>query len=207
MRLIATVYKDTNYGGEYRYIHNDVSSFGNVLGFNDKVSSIKIFRGNHYVDGDKIRFWENTNFSGGYLDLGPGDYPNIHVQPFSFKDKISSADFVPGIPPTQALIVRLEIHIYQDANYGGQRREILVSERKLSMQGFDNKLSSLRIVAGEDYQAGWVANFYQHPDYAGGILQPGDFGPGTNIPNVKADPYKFDDTISSIKIFQGGVGS
>jgi hypothetical protein len=47
-----------------------------------------------------------------------------------------------------------------------------------------------------------VANFYQHVDYAGGILQPGNFGPGTNIPNLNVDPYKFNDVISSIKIFQ-----
>ena len=202
MRLIAKVYQHANYGGEYRYIHNDVSSFGNVLGFNDKVSSIKIYRGNNYVDGDKIRFYQHADFSGGYLDLGPGAYPNIHVQPFSFGDKISSADFLPVGIPSYPLTVRLEIHIYQHANYGGQRREILVSESKLSRQGFNDKLSSLRIFAGEDYEAGWVANFYQHVDYAGGILQPGNFGPGTNIPNVNADPYKFNDVISSIKIFQ-----
>ena len=205
MRLIAKVHQDTNYGGEYRYIHSDVSNFGNVLGFNDKVSSIRIYRGNDYVAGDKIRFYQNVNFSGGYLDLGPGEYPNIHVQPFSFGDKISSADFLPVDTGSNPLTVRLDIHIYQNANFDGQRREILVSESRLAKQGFNDKVSSLRIFAGEDYAPGWVANFYQHVDYAGGILQPGNFGPGTNIANSSAAPYKFNDVISSIRIFQEDI--
>jgi hypothetical protein len=33
------------------------------------------------------KVYQHADFSGGYLDLGPGEYPNIHVQPLSFGDK------------------------------------------------------------------------------------------------------------------------
>lgn len=202
MRLVAIVYQHVDYGGEYRYIHRDVASFGNELGFNDKVSSIRVYPANDYQSGDKIRFYQHSNFEGGYLELGPGFYRNIHAQPYSFGDKISSADFLPIVPTPFNMTIRLHVHIYQHVNYGGQTREILVSESRLSRQGFNDKVSSIRVFAGEDYQPGWVANFYQHKDYAGGMLQPGDFGPGTNIPDLTKAPYKFNDVISSIRIMQ-----
>jgi hypothetical protein len=46
-----------------------------------------------------------------------------------------------------------------------------------------------------------VCDFYQHANYAGGMLQPGAFGPGINIANISAAPYSFNDIISSVKIY------
>jgi len=205
-RLIAKVFQHVNYAGEYRWLHQDVPSFGDVLGFNDKVSSIVVYRAPNYLEGDKIRFYQHANYQGGYLELGPGNYPNIHVQPLSFGDKISSADFYPvGIQPV-ASAVRLEVHIFQHVNYAGQMREILFSEPSLPSQGFNDKVSSIRIFAGPSYEAGYVANFFQHVNYAGGMLQPGYFGPGTAIPNLKSPPYAFNDVISSVKISMGAIG-
>ncbi|PCI78208.1 MAG: hypothetical protein COB20_06925 [SAR86 cluster bacterium] len=202
MRLIAKIFQHVDYGGSYRYLHKDVNSFGGELGFNDKVSSIIIYRGGSYADGDKIRFYQHANYTGGYLDLGPGYYPNIHIQPYSFGDKISSADFSVAAPVSGSFIVRLSIHIYQHVDYGGQSREILTNESKLSRQGFNDKVSSIRIFQGDEYEPGYVANFYQHADYGGGILQPGNFGPGTNIPSLTQAPFSFNDVISSVRTFR-----
>lgn len=202
MRLVAKVYQHVNYGGEYRYIHTDVRTFVDELGFNDKVSSIIVYPAHDYVQGDKIRFYQHINFQGSYLDLGPGYYPDIHIQPYSFGDRISSADFMPVVPAPSTFALPLEVHIYQHVNYGGQKREILTSESNLINQGFNDRVSSIRILAGDSYSQGWVANFYQHKDYAGGMLQPGNFGPGVNIPDLTKAPYSFNDTISSVKIMQ-----
>ncbi len=200
-RLFAKIYKNSGYQGTYRWLRRDIGDFQQI-GFNDKVSSIIIYKGNHYQEGDYIRFHQNVGYGGGYLDLEPGYYPNIHVQPFSFGDKISSASFNPNVATGSSKIVRLWIRIYQNINYGGQFRDILGNERKLSNLGFNDKVSSLKVYAGEDYLAGWVGDFYQHANYSGGMLQPGGFGPGTRIPKLSVAPYSFNDVISSVKIHQ-----
>lgn len=200
-RIFAKVFQDINYAGQYRWIRDDIGNFVNDIGFNDTVSSIIVYRGNDFQAGDTIRFYENVNFGGGYLDLGPGYYPNIHVQPFSFGDKISSADVLPSPSAQSGLGVRLMVRIFENVNYGGQYRDILLSEANLNNMGFNDKVSSIRVFAGEDYAPGWVCDFFQHANYAGGVLQPGRFAPGTNIPNIAAAPYSFNDVISSVKIY------
>jgi hypothetical protein len=199
-KIFAKVFEHVNYAGQYRYIKDDISNFGTQLGFNDKVSSIIVYKGNSYTLGDKIRFFVDS-FSGGYMDLEPGYYPNIHVQPFSFGDKITSADILPYTTPAPAITVRLMVRVYEHVNYSGQFRDLLTSESNFERIGFNDKVSSLRVMAGEDYAAGWVCDFYQHANYAGGMLQPGAFGPGINIANISAAPYSFNDIISSVKIY------
>ena len=200
-RLFAQVFQHPNFGGEYRWLVDDVGNFQNDIGFNDTVTSIRVYKGNNYVLGDKIRFFENPNYDGGYLDLGPGHYPNIKIQPFSFDDKISSANFYPAVDDAVNLTVRLRIRLYENSNYSGQFREVLQSEANFANIGFDNKVSSIRVFAGEDYATGWVCDFYEHPGYAGGLLQPGGFPVGTNLANIHAAPYSFGDKISSVRIY------
>lgn len=201
-RIFAKVFQHINYAGEYRWIRDDVGNFVNDIGFNDTVSSIIVYRGNDYQAGDTIRFHEHVNFEGGYLDLGPGYYPNIHAQPFSFADKISSANVLPALNMQPPLGIQLMVRIYEHINYGGQYRDILLSEENLNNVGFNDKVSSIRVFAGEDYSPGWVCDFFQHANYAGGLLQPGRFGPGTNIPNIAVAPYSFNDVISSVRIYK-----
>ena len=200
-KLFAKVFEHANYSGQYRWIRSDVQNVVSELGFNDKISSIIVYRGNHYETGDTVRFYQHVYFSGGYLDLGPGYYPNIHVQPYTFGDKISSINIDPLPLPSSGLGVRLMVRIYQHINYGGQYRDLLFSENNLHDTGFNDKVSSIRVFAGEDYAPGWVCNFYQHANYSGGMLQPGQFGPGTNLSNIAAVPYSFNDEISSVKIY------
>jgi len=198
-RLFAKVYQHTNYGGQYRWIRRDVRNFVNELGFNDKVSSIIVYRGNHYEIGDTMRFYQHVNYGGGYLELGPGYYPNIHVQPHSFGDKISSVDVVPTT--SSGLVVRLKIRIYQHINYDGQYRDLLLSEHNLNNVGFNDTVSSIQVRPGEDYAVGWVCDFFKHVNYAGDKLQGGPFGPWAFLPNIKEAPYSFNDVISSVRIY------
>ncbi len=149
-----------------------------------------------------MRFFQHINYLGGYLDLEPGFYPNIHIQPYSFGDKISSIDALANGNPTPSITVRLRVRLYQHINYGGQYRDILLSENNLNDVGFNDTVSSIRIFAGEDYVPGFVCDFFQHANYTGGQLQPGAFGPGTNIPNIAQAPYTFNDIISSVRIYQ-----
>ncbi len=204
-RLFAKVFQNENYSGQYRFITEDVSNISTSLGFNDKISSIIVYRGNDYVAGDKIRFYEHPNFEGGYLDLEPGSYRNIHVQPFSFGDKISSVDFQPPPMWKPTIVSRLRVRVYEHVNYGGEYRDLLQSEPNFGNIGLNDKVSSLRVFAGEDYSdfgGGWVCDFFENPDYTGPKLQPGGFAPGAALPNISVAPYSFNDRISSMSIYQ-----
>ncbi|PRP97620.1 Beta/Gamma crystallin [Enhygromyxa salina] len=199
-RLFAQVFEHANFGGQSRFLRSDTVSFPNQLGFNDKISSIIIYKGNDYRKGDVIRFYANTHFVGGYLELGPGRYANIHVAPFSFGGKISSADFHPYQPLAPGLGVRLMVRVYEHVNFNGQFRDLLLSEPNFNRIGFSDKVSSVRIWQGEDYRQGDVANFYQHVNYSGALLQPANFGPGTSIPNIAVAPYSFNDSVRSMRV-------
>ena len=199
-RLFARIFENTNYGGQNRWLQADVANFPSELGFNDKVSSIIVYKGKNYQPGDTIRFYQDVGFTGGFLDLGPGYYANIHIQPYTFGDIISSAHFLPQAGPTSELTVRLTIRLYEHASYQGQYRDVLATETNLNNLGFNDTVSSIRVFAGEDYEAGWVCDFFEHADFGGGKLQPGQFGPGTNLPNIGAAPYLFNDKISSVRI-------
>ncbi|MBA7493213.1 hypothetical protein ES702_03769 [subsurface metagenome] len=201
-RLFAKVYQHANFGGQYRWIRSDVRHFVNELGFNDQVSSINIYRGNDYQVGDTMRFYQDVNFGGGYLELGLGHYPNIHVQPYSFGDTISSVDVLPRAPHSHPLNVKLVVQIYQHINYGGQYRDLLFSENNLVNVGFNDTVSSIRITAGEDWDPSWVCDFFEHANYSGGQLSPGRFGHGTNLPNIAAPPHSFNDKISSVRFYR-----
>jgi hypothetical protein len=202
-RLFAKVFQHDNFTGQHRFITEDVGNISTSLGFNDTISSIIVYRGNDYVAGDKIRFYEHPNFEGGYLDLEPGSYRNIHVQPFSFGDKISSVDFHPPVMGHPSIISRLRIRVYEHVNYGGQYRDLLQSLPDFGDVGLNDKISSLRVFAGEDYgTGGWVCDFFENPDYTGPKLQPGSFAPGAALPNISVAPYSFNDRISSMRIYQ-----
>jgi hypothetical protein len=76
-RLYAALYEHVHVFGQRRFITESVSNFG-LIGFNDRVSSIAVFKGRDFQKGDKIRFFEHAHYQGGFLDLGPGYYLSIH---------------------------------------------------------------------------------------------------------------------------------
>lgn len=199
-RLIVKLFEHTNYGGQYRYLYTDVSNFPQC-GFNDCVSSVIVFRGPDYQQGDTVRLYEHVNFQGRSIELSPGYYPNIHEAPYLFPDMMSSADFYPVTPVPVAQPVRLIIKAYEHINYGGQERTIIYSEPNICNLGFNDTISSFRVFAGPDY-SGEVVSFYEHINYGGGILQPERFVAGANVPNIAASPFLFNDRISSVKIFK-----
>ena len=70
----------------------------------------------------------------------------------------------------------------------------------LGHQQFTDKIGSLRITQGPDYQPGYVANFFPDKKFRGDPLEPGDFDAGTEIPDLSLAPYKMSNVITSIRI-------
>ncbi|WP_414518220.1 beta/gamma crystallin-related protein [Nostoc sp. PCC 9305] len=79
----AQVFTDADFSGTASNIFDyDVPDF---QGFNDQISSIKVFSG-QWV------FWSDANFSGSGIILGPGEYSNLsNLNGGVYNDVISSA--------------------------------------------------------------------------------------------------------------------
>nr|MBC8233295.1 hypothetical protein [bacterium] len=97
-RLIAEVFERPYFGGKRGIVWQPVRYTGN-LGFQDNISSIKVFKGPNFARSAdfKALFHEHIDFQGKRLALGPGFYPNIHDIAYSFGDRITSINFGPAL--------------------------------------------------------------------------------------------------------------
>ena len=93
-RLVGEVYRDPYFEGPRGTVINNVRFTGDI-GFQDNISSVKIYRGPAYADSSnyKMILHEHRNFRGRQLVLSPGYYPNLHNMAFNFGDRISSISF------------------------------------------------------------------------------------------------------------------
>jgi hypothetical protein len=215
VKLIAQLFEHTNFCGQYRYLCEDVTDF-NILGFNDRAFSIKILKGPDYKRGDVARFYEHTKCQGRYVDLMPGFYPDIHESPFNFAGIISSAYFV-TLPELLSAALRestayviddssldappIEIIVkaYESVGYNGQMRTLIYNEPNFLNIGFDNKFSSIRVFRGPEY-SNQTVNFFELENFGGVIVKPGNFIPGTSIPDLISFKRDCSQKISSLKI-------
>jgi len=87
--VVVEIYYHANFQGIKEIILEDVPDLlGHFMhNMNETVSSIKVFRGPDY-GGEKARFYKDPHGNGSPLELGVGDYPNIHAN--GYGDKISS---------------------------------------------------------------------------------------------------------------------
>ncbi|MFC0776233.1 hypothetical protein [Terrimonas alba] len=90
--IYLELYQHTNFqGNRLVVVENSVNipqDFGSE--FNDVASSIRVFRGPNYAQGNKAELFRDYNFLGGKIELDPGDYPNIAGAPYGFNDVVSS---------------------------------------------------------------------------------------------------------------------
>jgi len=188
-----------------------VGSFGRVLlkiklesailsSYSVFLSSILVYKGTDYVEGDTVRFFSHNSFNGGFIDLEPGSYPDLSKAPLNFNNVISSIQVHPDNPNNSSLKVHMVIRIFDKINYQGAYRDIIQSVPDLKMIGFDNTVSSLQTFAGPDYDPEYLCDFYTGLNYTGGMLYPGRIGPNVSIPDLEVGPYRLEDVISSIEI-------
>ena len=97
-RLIVEVFDGWGFRGRRATIINPVRSL-DEFGFENNISSIRIYKGASFHSAPiyKAIFYEDNDFHGGKLALGPGIYPNIHDVAYNFGDRISSVNFAPSL--------------------------------------------------------------------------------------------------------------
>lgn len=198
VRLIIQLYDGKNFTGKSRFVVASVSDM-KAIDFGDRASSAKIMLGTEYKTGDVVRVYQHPNFEGKYAEIGPGEYPDLSDSPVHLNNCISSLE-MKRVHIPQSDPVYLIVNVFKDPDFKGRYRSYIYSEPSLSIQDFDDEITSLQVIKGPDYN-GHVATLYQNPNYSGETVSPGQLTPGTSIANLKDKQYKFNDKISSVRIY------
>jgi hypothetical protein len=216
--VVAELYSLPNYGGRKLIILENVDNLGTYSLFDNLTYSIKVFKGPNYTPGDKIRLYDNFNGQGRYIDLAPGDYPDLQKS-HTFGYVASSTRFIPGdgtgseTVPTGSmeytnipLIVELYDHHFtkNTAWMGDPGRRLLLTQNTPDLAipyQMADTVSSLKIRPGPNFDptANYEVSFYRDPNYLGGqlVLTPGEY------PDTHFGPIRFGEIMSSVKFNQG----
>ncbi|MDY7004376.1 MAG: hypothetical protein SWX82_10585 [Cyanobacteriota bacterium] len=214
--VVAELYDRVNYGGWKLIIFEDVDNLQTYSGYSNRTSSVKVFKGPNYSPGDKIRLYETFNGSGDYIELEPGEYPDIQ-QSHTFGNKTSSTKFIIGdgtgsepVSPgsMEYANIPLIVELYQywftrNSLGGGPGRRLLLSldTPDLTPYLMNNATTSLKIRPGPNFDpnADYEVSFYRDANYISSqlVLKPGEY------PDLNAGPIWFGNVISSVKFNQG----
>ncbi|MCP2728154.1 hypothetical protein NJ959_06655, partial [Symplocastrum sp. BBK-W-15] len=216
--VVAELYDGLNYGGRKLIIFEDVDNLGTYSAYDNLTSSVKVFKGPNYTPGDKIRLYDTFNGTGKYIDLAPGEYPDLQ-QSHTFSNLASSTRFIKGdgtgsepVPPGSMeythipLIVELYDHFFSKSSIWGADpgRRLLLSQDTADLgtpYQMTDTVSSLKIRPGPNFDpnAHYEVSFYRDPNYISSqlVLKPGEYG------DIHYPPIQFGDAISSVKFNQG----
>jgi regulation of enolase protein 1 (concanavalin A-like superfamily) len=214
-RLVVEVYRDPNFEGPSGIVIENVPFTGNI-GFQDSISSVKVYRGPGYASSPNyvVTLHEHRDYRGRQLVLGPGYYANLHDIAYDFGDIISSISFGPALVTTGPDFgtIPLIVEVYQDPDFRGEKATVLRDVSHTDDIGLHDAISSIRVFRGPDFPlSGCKAIFYEHIDFEGQSLEVG-LGPmdyHVELSDLHTQPRFFGDIISSIKIeswASGGSG-
>ena len=210
-RIILEVFRDPEFRGKKVTIVESVSDT-NIIGCNDMISSIKIYRGPGFdaAPNFKAIFYEHPNYTGRRIVLSPGFYPNIHLIPYNFGDIISSIHFAPSLVVTgpDYGVVPLIVELYQDSDLQGIKGVVLKDISNTRDIGLDRAVSSIKILRGPNFPpTGCRAIFFEQPNFEGASFSMGlgrlEFA--KYILDLHLHPQRFGDMISSVKISPTGI--
>jgi len=205
-RLIVEVFDGWGFRGRRATILAPVRATSE-LGFENNISSIRIYKGPAYnfATNYRVVFYEDENFQGRKLALGPGLYPTIHDVAYNFGDTISSVKFgiSRDITGPEWGTIPVIIELYQQPYCKGQFMTVLRDVANCEEMGMDKATSSIRIYKGPDFPSeGCRVIFFAQPEFEGASL-PIEItrkDSRRDILNLHPLPRNFDNAISSIKV-------
>ena len=169
-RLVIELFQYSWYRGRSGLIIEDIPDT-RAIGFNDNISSVRIYKGPNYAAGagQKALFFEDRDYKGRRLALGPGHYQSLHHFTYNFGDMISS------------IAVRSEsradgpvwggapavIELYSELDFGGQKAVVVRDEPLLTIR-FIDAVRSMRVFKGPDCPPiGCRVQLYPEADFGG----------------------------------------
>jgi len=214
-RIVAEIYRDPRFQGPRGLVIGNVPFTGDI-GFENNISSVKIYRGPGYATSPnyKMILHEHRDYKGRQLVLGTGYYPNLHDIAYDFGDIISSISFGPALVTTgpDYGTIPLIVEVYQEVDYKGKKVTVLRDISHTEQIGLHDAISSIRVFRGPNFpRTGCKAIFYEHIEFEGQALEVG-LGPleyHRELPNLHTQSQFFGNIISSIKLeswVSGGTG-
>jgi len=214
-RLVAEVYRDPYFQGPSGIVISNVP-FTADIGFQDNISSVKVYRGPGYATNPNHRviFHEHRDFRGRQIIFSPGYYPNLHDMAFNFGDMVSSISFGPSLVTTGPDFgtIPLMVEVYQHVNFQGKKVTVLRDISHTNQIELHDAISSIRVFRGPNFPpSGCKAIFYEHIEFDGQALEI-PLGPleyNKELPDLHLHGQFFGDIISSIKLeswVAGGSG-
>lgn len=204
-RLVAQVFEDRRFRGRWGIVLSNVPDTRRI-GFQDNISSVKVYRGPGYASNPNSRMilHEHFNYEGRQVVLDPGYYPDLHDIAYNFGDRVSSISFGSALVTTGPDFgtIPLIVEVYQHPNFRGRKITVVRDIASTESIGLHDAISSIRVFRGPNFPpTGCKVIFYEH-DYSGQSLEI-NLGPleyHKEIPNLHTQPRFFGDIISSIKI-------
>ncbi|XP_072047003.1 beta-crystallin B2-like [Amphiura filiformis] len=141
------IYEDENFSGASREVTEDVSDL-NSIGFNDRVSSIKVF-GSVWVG------YQNGSYDGRQYILEEGDYPKSSSWNGG-NDQLTSLKRL----NTDNLGETPSIELYQHGSYGGKSVSFEYEINDLKNYDFNDEVTSIKVKMGT-----WI--LYEDGDFKG----------------------------------------
>ena len=214
-RLVVEIFRDPYFRGPRGLVIANVPFTGDI-GFQDTISSVRVFRGPGYSTSPnyKVLFHEHRDYRGRQLVLGAGYYPSLHDIAYDFGDIISSISFGPSLVTTgpDYGTIPLIVEVYQHVDFKGKKVTILRDVSHTNQIGLHDAISSIRVFRGPNFPlSGCKAIFYEHIEFEGQSLEiplsPLEYH--KEFPNLHTQSRYFGDIISSIKLeswVSGGGG-
>ncbi len=212
-RLVVEIFRDPYFRGPRGIVIDNVP-FTQSIGFQDTISSVRVYRGPGYATSPnyKVIFHEHRDYRGRQLVLGPGYYPDLHDIAYDFGDIISSISFGPALVTTgpDYGTIPLIVEVYQHVNFQGRKVTVLRDISHTEQIGLHDAISSIRVFRGPNFPpSGCKAIFYEHIEFEGQSLEVA-LGPleyHKELPDLYTQPRFFGAIISSIKLESWVSGS
>ena len=143
----VTLYRDDNFQGTSYQLTSARSDFGKI-GWNDKVSSLKVEQLDH-----RITVYQHTNYRGYSVSFETGSYSKSQIVNLGGKNNdISSVKVDPGYKVT----------LYTGDNFQGGSLELTADRSNLHSIGWGDKTSSLEVEEVSTLPAPTIYNATQH---------------------------------------------
>ena len=204
-RLVIELFQYSWYRGRRGVVIEDIPDT-RAIGFNDNISSVRIYKGPGYAPGasQKALFFEDRDFKGRRLALGPGYYQSLHQFSYNFGNVISSIAMrsesradgpVWGGAPAV-------IELYSELNFGGRKTVVVRDEPQMTAR-FTNEVRSMRVLKGPDCpDVGCRIQLFPNADFDGvpvsvKLTQRDSV---YEIPDMRALPQSSIQSVGSMKI-------
>lgn len=204
-RLIVELYEGWGFSGKRAVAVDSIPDLARV-GMLDRVFSIRVFKGPGYSSSPdhKLVLFDDLNYKGNHLALGPGFYPNLQdaVRRFGTPRSLRFESRLETAGPEWGSISAI-VELYNRPNYEGRKTTVVRDAPDVADLGQAHIVSSVKVYKGPNCpRSGCRVLFYSEPEFAGMslpiVLQPSDFEKG--LTDLRLLPNSFNNMIASVKI-------